>query len=97
MFIVSLTYKTELSEVDKHIEDHIAFLEKYYANGNFIASGRKVPRTGGVILVQAPSKAEVEKIIQEDPFNIEGLANYEITEFLPSMTSKEFESLKNHT
>ena len=97
MFIVSLTYKTELSEVDKQIEDHIAFLEKYYANGNFIASGRKVPRTGGVILVQAPSKAEVEKIIQEDPFNIEGLANYEITEFLPSMTSKEFESLKNHT
>lgn len=95
MFIVSLTYKTELSEVDKHIEGHVAFLEKYYARGNFIASGRKVPRIGGVILAQAASKAEVENIIQEDPFNIEGLANYEITEFVPSMASKEFEALKN--
>lgn len=95
MFIVSLSYKTELSEVDKHIEGHLAFLEKYYARGNFIASGRKVPRTGGVILAQAASKAEVENIIQEDPFNIEGLAHYEITEFVPSMASKEFEALKN--
>lgn len=95
MFIVSLTYKTELSEVDKHIEGHIAFLEKYYASGNFIASGRKVPRTGGVILVQAANLNEVENIIQEDPFHCAGLANYEITEFIPTMASKEFESLKN--
>ncbi|WP_226649501.1 YciI family protein [Microbulbifer variabilis] len=95
MFIVSLTYKAELAEVDKHIEGHVAFLEKYYASGNFIASGRKVPRTGGVILVQAGNLNEVQKIIQEDPFHIADLVNYEITEFIPTMASKEFESLKN--
>jgi len=95
VFIISLTYKAELTEVDKHIEGHVTFLEKYYANGFFIASGRKVPRTGGVILAKASSLNEVEKIIQEDPFHITGLANYHITEFIPTMALKEFEALKN--
>ena len=51
MFIVALTYKAELSEVDQYIDEHISYLEKHYALGKFIASGRKVPRTGGIILV----------------------------------------------
>ena len=95
MFIVSLTYKTELSEVDKHIDDHITYLEKYYASGKFIASGRKVPRTGGIILVSASNKVEVDAIIKEDPFHIANVANYEVTEFIPTMAAKEFEAIKS--
>lgn len=95
MFIVSLTSKSELSEVDKFISEHITFLEKYYALGKFIASGRKVPRTGGIILVNASNKDEVETIVREDPFYIADLANYEITEFVPTMASNEFEAIKN--
>ncbi|MGR6874351.1 YciI family protein [Pseudomonas sp. HK3] len=95
MFIIALTYKVDLSEVDKHIENHVAFLEKYYAKGSFIASGRKVPRTGGVILAKASSLNEVEKIIKEDPFYVEDLADYEITEFIPTMTSQAFDALKS--
>ena len=53
MFIVSITYKAELAEVDFWILDHQVFLDKYYASGHFLASGKKEPRTGGVILVNA--------------------------------------------
>jgi uncharacterized protein YciI len=95
MFIVSLTYKTELSEVDQYIEDHVRFLEKYYAAGKFIASGRKVPRTGGVILINATSADEVDSIIKEDPFYTANVANYEVTEFIPTMAAKEFDAIKN--
>ncbi|CZF79617.1 MULTISPECIES: YciI family protein [Grimontia] len=95
MFIVSLTYKAELSEVDQYIEAHVTFLEKYYAAGKFIASGRKVPRTGGVILVNAINKAEVDSIIKEDPFYISNVADYEVTEFIPTMAAKEFDAIKN--
>ena len=95
MFIVSLTYKTELSEVDKHIDAHITYLEKYYAFGKFIASGRKVPRTGGIILINVSTKAEVDIIIKEDPFNIANVANYEVTEFIPTMAAKEFDAIKS--
>ena len=93
MFIVSLTYKKDLSEVDKHITAHVAYLEKYYALGNFIVSGRKAPRTGGIILVNAPSKNEVDKILIEDPFYIADIAKYDVTEFIPTMAGRGFEAL----
>ena len=93
MFVVSITYTVDLSEVDPHIAAHIAYLETYYAAGNFIASGRKQPRTGGVILAQAESKTALEKILQEDPFAKANIAHYEITEFIPTKTAEGFEQL----
>ena len=48
MFIVSLTYIASLEEVDKHLAEHVKYLENQYELENFIASGRKVPRTGGI-------------------------------------------------
>ena len=84
MYIVNLNYIKEVSEVEKHLEEYIKFLEKYYEMGKFICSGRKNPRTGGVILLNAESLSEVEKIVLEDPFNINEIAEYEITEFFPT-------------
>lgn len=95
MFVVSLTYKAELSEVDNYISEHIAYLEKYYDKGNFIASGRKVPRTGGVILAHAESREKLIAILQEDPFYKADVASYEVTEFVPSKVGQGFESLAN--
>ncbi len=95
VYVVSLSYKVDLSEVDKYIEEHVAFLEKYYEKGNFIASGRKVPRTGGVILAQADSKESLINILQEDPFYEADIANYEIIEFVPTKVAQGFESLNN--
>ncbi len=56
MFIVSLNYKRPLEEVDKLLDAHVAYLKQEYANGKFIASGRKNPRTGGVILSNVKTK-----------------------------------------
>lgn len=94
MFIISLTYICEMSEVEKHLSSHIDYLNKQYSNGVFLASGRKVPRTGGVILAKAESLEVLDLILSDDPFKIHGLANYEITEFVPSKTSLELEFLK---
>ena len=90
MYIVSLNYIKEVSEVEKYLEEHVKFLEKYYEMGKFICSGRKNPRMGGVILLNAESLSEVEKIILEDPFNINEIAEYEITEFFPTKYNKNF-------
>ena len=90
MYIVSLNYIKEVSEVEKYLEEHVKFLEKYYEMEKFICAGRKNPRTGGVILLNAESLAEVEKIILEDPFNANEIAEYEITEFFPTKYNKNF-------
>lgn len=94
MFIVLLEYVVELDEVDRYLEAHVAYLNREYEKGNFIASGRKVPRTGGVILSKLTSKEELKRVLDEDPFKKAHLATYEIVEFVPSMTSKEYENLK---
>ena len=94
MFIVSVTYKCPLEEVDKYLDAHVAYLTEEYANRNFIASGRKVPRTGGVILSNVKTRDELEAILAKDPFHTAGVARYYITEFIPGMVAEGFEKLK---
>ncbi|KZL91824.1 YciI family protein [Clostridium magnum] len=90
MFIINLTYIKPLDEVEKHLTEHIAFLNKYYANNNFVCSGRKNPRTGGIILCNAKNMKEVEEIINEDPFKKNTIANYDIVEFEPTKYTEDF-------
>ncbi|EAY26790.1 YciI family protein [Microscilla marina] len=89
MFIVSLTYKVPLEQVEPHLAAHIAYLDEQYALGNFHASGRKVPRTGGIILSKMKDKAALLKILAEDPFQKHQLVDCEVTEFVPSKTCDE--------
>ncbi|RLJ33629.1 uncharacterized protein YciI [Chryseobacterium sp. 7] len=90
MFIISLTYKSSIEKVEQFIPQHNIFLNKHYESGRFIASGRKEPRTGGIIIANAESKNEIEEIISEDPFYIHQIADYEITEFIPSKYNQNF-------
>lgn len=93
MFIVDLNYVAPLPKLDEHMADHVKFLRKYYKRNIFVASGRKVPRTGGIILAIAPSKDEVEMIMQEDPFYIHKLVDFSITEFLTSQYHPDLKKL----
>jgi uncharacterized protein YciI len=93
MFVINLNYIVPLDELDAHMKEHVAFLQKYYKQEIFLASGRKVPRTGGIILAVGKSKAYIEEILQEDPFYIHGLAEFTVTEFLTSQTHPAFKKL----
>jgi len=94
MFIISLTYIRPLEEIDKVLAEHVIYLKEQYSLGHFIASGRKVPRCGGIILSKIDSLEKLEKVLEIDPFKIKGLAQYDIQEFIPSMSSLEFINLK---
>ena len=85
MFIAILTYKKPLEEVDCFLRAHREYLAKHYAAGDFIASGPQTPRVGGVIMIKANDRTAVEAIIAQDPFNINGIADYQIEEFTPTM------------
>ena len=93
MFIISLTYKVPLEKVEAELNNHVQYLKEQYALGNFQASGRKVPRKGGIILSQMKDKSQLEEVLAMDPFHKNDLADYSITEFIPSMTSDELTCL----
>ncbi|GJD32456.1 hypothetical protein PMNALOAF_3729 [Methylobacterium adhaesivum] len=79
MIVVSLTYVKSTAEADQHMEAHMAWVKRGYAEHGFLASGRKVPRTGGVIFARGP-RAAVEAYVATDPFHVHGIAEFEITE-----------------
>ena len=85
MFIAILTYKKPLGEVDRFLAAHREYLAKHYAAGDFIASGPQTPRVGGVIMMKANSRNAVDASIVEAPFHINGIADYQIVEFTPTM------------
>lgn len=90
MFILILKYIKPIEEVEKELNSHITYLEKFYSLQKFICSGRRNPRTGGVILANAYDIEEVREIIKEDPFYEKKIAEYEIIEFMPTKYADEF-------
>ena len=95
MFIANLKYKKSMEEVNKVLEAHLEYLEKYFEKGKFICTGKKsFPELGGVILFNSNNLEEAKKILYEDPFYIEEIADYEIIEFQPVKFSQNF-SIEN--
>ncbi|MFL5814915.1 MAG: YciI family protein [Bdellovibrionia bacterium] len=93
MFVILIRYLKSLSEIEKVVDSHRAFLDRYYQSGHLIASGPQVPRSGGVILAKASSREELVKIFSEDPFVNQGLAEYQYIEFVPVKKTAAFDSI----
>ncbi len=91
MFVIELIYKASLEDIDAHMAAHVRFLNKYYAAGNFLVSGRKIPREGGIILSVGKNREEIESIVREDPFHKRGLADFRIIEFRASQKAKDIQ------
>jgi uncharacterized protein YciI len=90
MFVIELTYKVSLAEIDAMMAAHVRFLKKYYASGNFLVSGRKIPRDGGIILAVGTSRQQIQAIAEEDPFVVHGLADVRVVEFRASQRASDF-------
>ncbi|MDH4439543.1 MAG: YciI family protein [Rhizobium sp.] len=94
MFILSLTYVKPIEEADRFMAPHMDWVNAGYDTGMFLASGRKNPRTGGVVLAKG-ERAAIEAYVAADPFTIEGVAVYEVTEVAVTRTAAGLEGLKD--
>lgn len=90
MFLVITEYLKNIEDVEKYLPAHSAFLDKYYAQKKIIFSGRRNPRIGGAIMFNVDSEAEVQSILSEDPFKRNGIAKYELYEFIPTKYDERF-------
>lgn len=69
----------------------MTWLDEQYARGVFLASGRKNPRDGGVIIAVAEDRARIEQITAGDPFVTAGVCAYRVTEFAATKTAPALE------
>jgi uncharacterized protein YciI len=92
VFVLLLSYVRPLEEVDALMREHMAWLNEQYDAGRFVVSGRRVPRTGGVIVARGDDRAEIERIAASDPFVAGGVATCEVVQFRASQTADGFDA-----
>lgn len=93
MFIVQLTYKAPISEVDKYLQAHRDFLDVQYMKGLLVASGPMKPRTGGIIIAATNDRAFLESVFKQDPYYLAEIADYQYIEFQPVKCTQELKAL----
>ncbi len=84
LFVVLMNYSQPLDAVDRVRPDHIRHLEAWAERGIIRAWARRDPPTGGVLIVAAPDRAALERVLAEDPYVKAGVAKPEIVEFNPA-------------
>ena len=81
MFLILLEYKQPLDAIERCVIAHREHLERQYAAGRLLISGPQVPRTGGVLIARGETRADIEAMMQSDPFTTADLIDYRIVEF----------------
>ncbi|GAB3504069.1 YciI family protein [Amycolatopsis cihanbeyliensis] len=93
MYVVLVNYTAPIQEIDYALPDHAEWLAKQYEQGNFLASGRRNPRTGGVIIARPMLRGKLDAILATDPFAVQHLAHHEVIEFSPTKTAPELREI----
>lgn len=94
MYVVSLTYKVPEEIVEFHLPAHVEWLQEAFDDGVFLVAGRKIPRTGGLLLSNA-ERAVLDASLAKDPFYINGVADFEVMEFHASRVAPGYENLQD--
>ncbi|WP_370046990.1 MULTISPECIES: YciI family protein [Salipiger] len=84
LFVVDIEYVVPFEQIEPVLEPHMAFVKQGYADGHFLCSGPKNPRTGGIVIAIGETLAVIEALMAEDPFVSAGVVKVQITEFAAS-------------
>jgi len=90
--LIIVEYGLSIEAIDAQLKDHVAWLEKGFAEGVFLVAGRQDPRTGGVIVTRG-RKAEAEALAATDPFITSGVATARVIQFNASFAAPEIAAL----
>ncbi len=96
MYVVLQHYTAPLADVDALLPDHSEWISQHYDSGDFIAAGRRHPRTGGVIIARAMSRGKLDAILATDPFALHKVARQEVIEFQALHTIPELAQYADH-
>lgn len=90
--VMVITYTAPIEAVDALRDQHLAWLQRGFAEGLFLIAGRQVPRTGGVIVCRG-ERAEVEALSASDPFVTGRVASVAVIEMAASFAQPEIAGL----
>lgn len=93
LHVLFVRYTAPLDQVAPHVTGHVAYLERWHADGTFLLSGQTVPDDlGGVILARG-AREHLEEVAAGDPFAVAGVAAYEIVTVDPGRGHEQMRAL----
>lgn len=87
MFLIDMQFTAPLAKIDGWVQAHRDYLASHYQTGTLLFGGRKVPRTGGIVICTLSTVEQVDALLSDDPLIKQNLAHYRLTEFVPAMSS----------
>lgn len=82
-FVILTTFKIPYEALGERVAEHRTFLQIGYERGWLLFSGPQAPKTGGLIVARAPSLEALQAFFADDPYLLNGLAEYRFVEFEP--------------
>ena len=93
IFVATLTYRVPMDQVEAATADHRAYVKTLHEQGKLLASGPFAPRVGGMLMLQAGSRDEVDMMLVDDPFLDRGIATYEVRQWIPTIGQDALEAM----
>ncbi|MBQ1509789.1 MAG: hypothetical protein IIZ54_02680 [Selenomonadaceae bacterium] len=94
MFIINQTLKPEKIPADKGEElfkAHVEWFTRHFEQGDFLLVGPYTDKEmAGIMITAVGSREAVEKILQDDVYYADGIADYEVRAFKAGKIAKEF-------
>ncbi len=90
LFIVTLTCRAAMAEIEAQLPAHRAWLAQHIAEGRFVTAGPLEPRTGGLIVAHAADRTELDALLASDPFVNLGLVDVAVLAAVPALRHADF-------
>ena len=94
--IAIIRYRRTLEDVLRGLDEHRAYLRSLHDRGMLLASGPFEPRSGGALLLRVSDESpreELDAIRDGDPFVAQGIAQYELQMWAPTIGKESLDSL----
>lgn len=82
-YVILISYRKPFTEFESLLPTHREHLQRGVEAGIVLLSGPQNPRTGGVIIARAESRAALDRFLAADPYRINGVADFQPIEFVP--------------
>lgn len=94
MYLIAITYTQPLEAVERVLPAHRQYLRDAPLAARIVMTGRRSPPTGGLVMLRADSREEVDAFVRQDPYFTENVAAFEIVAFDVAQVAPGLETLK---
>lgn len=82
MFACISQFRRSADVLMEHLPSHLEWLASLDRQGRVVATGAQEPLgAGGVMILTAANRVEMDELLQSDPFNVHGAVAYWVFEF----------------